>query len=371
MFTPKTRNVFITQLTLMISLILLSGCSEVVETKKLAEPIKSIKYLKINPKISSLERKLSGYIKAVKRSDLSFQVSGQLLILNVEVGDHVEKNQPLASLDSAPYKFRVQQAQADLASADAHFKKSKENYDRQKSVFEKKIINKNAMASALAEYEQAKSAVSLSESKLSLAQRDLTNTVLKAPFSGIITRRDFQSFEEISVRQPVLEIQGESDFEVSFLVPSTLIGKIAQGSKLNVRIPVLGESKQRALVTKLGFKADVRGAFPVSATIEFPNKNIKSGMAADVFIDVSHKNAVILVPESAVVIAANNEENVFVFNNKSKQVKVRKVVTEVVDRNTLRVVAGLSAGEIICVAGTEFLRDGQVVSLYQSHQRNH
>lgn len=371
MLTPKTRNVFITQLTLMISLILFSGCSEVVETKKLPEPIKSIKYLKINPKISSLERKLSGYIKAVKRSDLSFQVSGQLLILNVEVGDHVEKNQPLASLDSAPYKFRVQQAQADLASADAHFKKSKENYDRQKSVFEKKIINKNAMASALAEYEQAKSAVSLSESKLSLAQRDLTNTVLKAPFSGIITRRDFQSFEEISVRQPVLEIQGESDFEVSFLVPSTLIGKIAQGSKLNVRIPVLGESKQRALVTKLGFKADVRGAFPVSATIESPHHSIKSGMAADVFIDVSHKNEVILVPESAVVIAANNEESVFVFNNKNKQVKARKVVTEVVDMNTLRVVAGLSAGEIICVAGTEFLRDGQVVSLYQSHQRNH
>ena len=371
MFLPKTRYNCCKPLALIISLILVSGCSEVVEEKVLPEPIKSIKYLKINPKISSIERKLSGYIKAVKRSDLSFQVSGQLLTLNVEAGDHVDKNQPLAALDSAPYEFRVQQAQADLASADAQFKKSKENYARQKSVFEKKIINKNAMASALAEYEQAKSAVSLSESKLALAQRDLTNTVLKAPFSGIITRRDFQSFEEISARESVFEIEGQSEFEVSFLVPSNLIGKIDQGSKLSVRIPVLGESKQQAVVTKLGFKSDVRGAFPVSATIDSPLKDIKSGMAADVFIDVSHKNEIILVPESAVIIAANNDETIFVFDSKNKQVHARKVTTEVVDINTVKVTSGLLADEIICIAGAEFLRDGQVVNLYQPNQVNH
>jgi len=371
MFTQKARSCYKSPLALFFSLILVSGCSEVVETKSLPEPIKAIKYLKINPEISSLERKLSGYIKAVKRSDLSFQISGQLLTLNVEVGDHVEQNQPLAALDSTPYKFRVQQAQAELASANAQFKKSKENYVRQKSVFDKKIINQNTMDSALAEYEQAQSSVLLSESKLSLAQRDLTNTVLKAPYSGMITRRDFQSFEELSARQPVLEIQGENDFEVSFLVPSNLIGKITQGRKLNVRIPVLGESKQQALVTKLGFKADVRGAFPVSATIVSPDLNTKSGMAADVFIDVSHKNEIILVPESAVIIAANNEERVFVFDSNSQQVHARKIETEVIDINTLKVNSGLSAGEIICIAGAEFLRDGQVVSLYQSNQVSH
>ncbi|WP_114325652.1 efflux RND transporter periplasmic adaptor subunit [Candidatus Colwellia aromaticivorans] len=371
MFTQKARSCYKFPLTLFFSLILVSGCSEVVEIKSLPEPIKAIKYIQINPEISFLERKLSGYIKAVKRSDLSFQISGQLLTLNVEEGDHVELNQPLAALDPTPYKFRVQQAQAELASANAQLKKSKENYSRQKSVYEKKIINKNTMASALAEYEQAESAVLLSESKLSMAQRDLTNTVLKAPFSGMITRRDYQSFEEISARQPVLEIQGQQDFEVAFLVPSNLIGRITQGSNINVRIPVLGESKQQALVTKLGFKADVRGAFPVSATIVSPDKNIKPGMVADVFIDVSHKNKVILVPESAVIIAANNEEQIFVFDSNSKQVHAKTVKTEVVDINTLKVIAGLSAGDIICVAGAEFLRNGQVVSLYLSPQDRH
>ncbi|WOH38171.1 efflux RND transporter periplasmic adaptor subunit [Thalassotalea fonticola] len=356
-------------IALFFSLLLVSGCDDVVEAEAVSEPIKAIKYLQINPEISALERKLSGYIKAVQRSDLSFQVSGQLLSLNVEVGDHVEVEQSLAILDPAPYQFRVQQAQAELASANAQHKKSKENYLRQKSVFDKNIINQNAMDSALAEYEQAQSSVQLSASKLALAQRDLANTVLKAPFSGMITRRDYQSFEEIPARQPVLEIQGERDFEVSFLVPSNLIGKIRQGSKLNVRIPVLGDTRQQALVNKLGFKADVRGAFPVSAVIQSPDQNIKSGMAADVFIDVSHKNEIILVPESAVVIAANNEEQVFVFDNKNNQVHARTIVSQVVDMNTLQVTKGLSSGEIICVAGAEFLRDGQVVSLYQAPQQ--
>ena len=371
MFTQTARSCFKSPLALFCSLILVSGCGDVVETTTLPEPIKAIKYLKINPEISSLERKLSGYIRAVNRSDLSFQLSGQLLTLNVEVGDRVVLNQSLAALDPSPYKLRLQQAQAELASANAHYKKSKENYLRQKTVYEKKIINKNTMGSALAEYEKAQSSVELLESKVSLAQRDLANTELKAPFAGIITRRDFQSFEEVSARQPVMEIQGQQDFEVSFLVPSNLIGKISQGSELNVRIPVLGASKQQALVTKLGFKADVRGAFPVSATLVSPDQNIKSGMVADVFIDVSDKNKIILVPESAVIIAANNEQHIFVFDSSSHQVHARKVETEVVDINTLKVTSGLSAGDIICVAGAEFLRDGQVVSLYQPHQGNH
>lgn len=368
MFTQKTRSRFVTHLALLSSLILLCACNEVVEKTTVAEPIKAIKYLKIKPQVSSLERKLSGYIKAVQRSDLSFQVSGQLLALHVEVGDQVTVEQSLAILDPAPYVLRLQQSQAELASANALFKKSKENYFRQKSVFEKKIINKNAMESALAEYEQAQSSVELSQSKVALVQRDLVNTELKAPFSGIITRRDFQSFEEVSVREPVLEIQGIDNFEVSFLVPSNLIGKISQGSEINVRIPVLGINKYLATITKLGFKADVRGAFPVSATLILPEKTIKSGMAADVFIDVSQKNETILVPESSVIIAANNEQHIFVFDSQSKQVHTRTVETELVDINTLKVLTGLSAGDIICIAGSEFLRDGQVVSLYQSPQ---
>ena len=148
MFTLKARYCCKMPLALFISVLLVAGCGEVVEVAKLPEPIKAIKHLKIKPEISSLERKLSGYIKAVKRSDLSFQVSGPLLTLNVEVGDHVEQDQPLAALDPAPYQFRVQQAQAELASANAQFRKSKENYFRQKLVFEKKIINKNAIESA-------------------------------------------------------------------------------------------------------------------------------------------------------------------------------------------------------------------------------
>jgi len=371
MFTQKTRYRFVTHLALFSSLVLLSACNEVVVQTPIAEPIKAIKYITIKPEVSSLERKLSGYIRAVKRSDLSFQVSGQLLALHVEVGDQVTVKQPLAVLDPAPYTFRLQQAQAELASANAQFRKSKENYFRQQSVFEKKIINKNAMESALAEYEQAQSSVKLSQSKVALAQRDLTNTELKAPFSGIITRRDYQSFEEVSARQSVLEIQGVDNFEVSFLVPSNLIGKISQGGEINVRIPVLGDDKYLATITKLGFKADVRGAFPVSATLVSPGKTIKSGMSADVFIDVSQKNEIILVPESAVIIAANNEQRIFVFDSKTQQVHARAVETKLVDINTLKVLTGLSAGEIICIAGSEFLRDGQVVSLYQSSQNNH
>ncbi len=365
MFTEKLSFIKNTPV-ILLAMLCISGCSEDVQVIEQAEPVKAIKHMTVQSKVSTFERKLSGYIRAVKRSDLSFQISGQLRELNVEVGDKVDINQSLASIDAAPYEYRLEQAQAELASAVAVLKKSRENYQRQKIVFEKKIINQSAMDLATSDFAQAKSSVKLATSRLALANRDLSNTVLKAPFSGMIIRRNFQSFEEVSASQPVFEIQGENEFEVTFLVPSTLIGHLNQGTKVNVRVPVLGAVKQSAVITKLGIKSDVRGAYPVSAVIESPDEQIKSGMSADIFININEINESIIVPDSAVVINENNQQQVFVFDPKTNTVTAQVVKTSIVNVNHLQIDTGLVGGEIICIAGAEFLRDGQTVSLYQS-----
>jgi membrane fusion protein, multidrug efflux system len=358
---PKATNILA---LLVLTVISLSGCTNDNEVSLPPDPIKAIKYLKVISNHNALERKLSGYLRASDLSVLSFQLPGQIRELSVKAGDRVKRGQSLAKLDSAPYKLRLLQAQAELASASAQHKERRENHERQKLVFDKKFISKNYLDKSEADYEKASGAVRLAEAKVALAKIDLMNSELKAPFDGVITRRDVEEFEEVSGAQPIMEIQGIKGLEVDFLIPSTLLNFVTKGGAIQVRVPAVSNEKFVASVSELGVQADVRGAFPIRAVIENPGNNIRSGMVADVFVEINSKSPSILLPESAVIISDDGGSQVFIYNSETHKVHPRNVQTLTVDVDTLQVISGINDGEIVCVAGVEFLRDGQVVSLY-------
>ncbi len=355
------------QILSLLSLITLIGCTGEATEPLASAPVKAIKYITVKANHGAQERKLSGYLRATDLSELSFQLSGQVRSLKVKVGDRVKRGQSLALLDPEPYEFRLRQAQAELASASALYKERRENYERQKLVFEKKFISKNTLEKAEADFEQAESSVLLAESKVSLAKRDLLNSEMKAPFDGVITRRDVEAFEEVAGAQSIMEIQGEQGLEVDFLVPSSLLSAIPQNTELQIRVPAISNEKLLAVVTEVGVKSDMRGAFPVRAVVKTPGSSIRAGMVADVLIAVSHESHSILLPESAVIVSPDGGDQVYLYNPETQQVNSRIVQTAVVDVDTLQVTSGLEAGDIVCTAGAEFLREGQVVSLYSSN----
>ncbi|WOH36141.1 efflux RND transporter periplasmic adaptor subunit [Thalassotalea fonticola] len=329
-------------------------------------PIKAIQHTTISEEWIEQERNLSGYLRPIKISNLSFNVSGKILDISVHVGDKVTEGQVLATLDPIEFEYRLNQVKAELASARSEFNAQKEHYQRQKLVFEKKIINKSAFETALSKFEQAQSAVTLSESSVALALRDLNNTVLRAPFNGVVTQRHVEKYEEVTSRESVVEIQGQEQLEVAFLVPSNLIGEISQGDNIAIRIPTVGKQKYLAHITKIGMKSDLRGAYPVSAKINKPAPGLHSGMAADVMLTLSHRSAGIVLPESAVIIAPNGNKQVFIYDAKQQKVYARTVSTQFKNSNTVAITQGLNPGDIVCTAGSEFLREGQTVTLYQA-----
>lgn len=345
----------------------LAGCEqESPSNEKLIAPIKAIQYLIVEPQVIQPQRQLSGYLRPTMSAQLSFKVAGQLTKLNVKIGEKVTLGQAIASIDDTPFQYKLAQAKAELASANAGFKERSENYQRQQLIFNQQLINKNAIDKAQAEFEQAQSLVALAQAKLSLAQRDLHHTILRAPFNGMITRRLIEQFEEVNSRQVIIEIQNKSHLEVTFLVPSTLITDIKLKDDILLNIPTVNYANQRAKITKIGMESSMRGAYPVSAALENVLPNIHPGMAADVFIKTKQSSRGIILPESAVMIAANGAEQVFVFSKETNQVIARTVTSRLLNANQLLITSGLKAKEIVCTAGAEFLSDRQLVTLYKA-----
>ncbi len=360
-------NLMIRRYSLIIFTIILFGCdTPPPETKEAVAPVKAIQYQVIKPQTILQHRKLSGYISSVNQSKLSFKVQGQLTQIYVEVGDSVTEGQPIAAIDATPFQHKLAQAKAELASANAGFKERSENYQRQQKIFKKQLINKNSMDKAQADFDQAQSLVLLAQAKVSLSQRDLKNTVLRAPFNGVITQRKVAQFEEINIRQVIMEIQDPNQLEVNFLVPSSLVDALKQTDAVSIDIPSAKVRKQLARINKIGIKTEIRGAYPFSAKLAKSNDQIHSGMAADIFIKITHQRLGVILPESAVVMAPNGDEHVYLYDDKTQQVFPRKVSTSLLNANQLLISSGLNAQDIVCTTGAEFLRKGQHVTLYQA-----
>jgi len=98
--------------------LLFTGCSE--ETAKKEEaPVRAIKSMVVKERAKDQLRRISGIVEADKVTDLSFEISGQLVKLNVEIGDPVVVDSIIAMLDAKPCGLKVETAKGELESAQA------------------------------------------------------------------------------------------------------------------------------------------------------------------------------------------------------------------------------------------------------------
>lgn len=342
------------------------GCSDPVDGQIVAEPIKAIKYQVVGQDGQAKRRTLSGHVRAQQSSQLSFQVSGQLLAVHVDVGDHVKRNEIIAELDPKPYQLMFDSVAAELSAARSEQHEREKNYFKQQRVFKDSYISQSELDRAKAEYEKASSAVSLAQSRLELAQRDLEKTHLLAPFEGTVNRRDVEPFEDVNAAVSVFEIQGTAGFEVSMLLPSRLLQSVKRGSKAEVAIPALGLNGLSGVVYELALRADNRGAYPITVVLETTETGVQSGMTAEVTIELAGTGSGVLLPGSAFIVDENGGYAVFRYDAAQSLVMHTPVVAALAGVNQLEVIEGLSPGDIVCIAGVELLRDGQQVSLYQS-----
>lgn len=342
----------------------LGACEE--EPPKPVEQIRAIKTITVTEPASGQARKFSGIIQATDSSNLSFRVGGNVQTVNVKLGNRVTKGQVLATLDQEPYALNVQAARAELTKARAGLGQSKAEYARQKQLFEKGWVAKQRVDRVLRSYESAKSQVNYAVAKLNLAKRDVLHTKLKAPFNGIIAKKLVKPYVEVRAGQKLFEINAEGSLEVSFDIPETIIARITPGMPVSIALPSAQECACQGRITEIGSVAGRANAFPVKATLIDPPRTIRAGMTAEVTIVIKddERGTAYLVPLAAIAPGDKPREGyVFIFDSVTGTVRRSLVKGRGATENMAQIYEGVSAGDIIAIAGVSFLTDGQKVKL--------
>jgi RND family efflux transporter MFP subunit len=154
----------------------------------------------------------SGYIVARRRATVSSKVTGKVVKVMLEEGQRVEAGDVIARLDDANWKAslaqsnaQLQQAQANVASAQTAFDDAKPIFERSQKQKDAAVISAQSFDESHAQYNVARNNLLVAQRGLEaaragveVAQRNLDDTVIRAPFAGIVTEKAAQPGEMVS-----------------------------------------------------------------------------------------------------------------------------------------------------------------------------
>jgi multidrug efflux system membrane fusion protein len=346
---------------------LLSGCTK--EEEPFQEVVRPIAWQEVKQSSFDQVRRLSGTIFPVEEANLSFEVGGKIEWIKVKLGDEVKRGDALARLDQRNFNLSRQSAEANLQKSYAALSEAENEYKRYAELSSKGLVSKSGFDNAKAAFESATSAVNITKTQLDIANKDLSDSILKAPYKGKITKRLSEPSMQVSPGQAIFQIEGDDGLEVQVMVPETLIRNLSKGSEIDIHYPAFPGLNSKGTISEISSRAATANAFPVTILINSELNNLRAGMTAEVdftFQGVGRTGftgKAFRLPISALASGEGQKAYVFVYDVEKQILEKRLVQTESILNNEVLVSVGLEPGEIIAIAGVSFLRDGQSVKL--------
>ena len=325
------------------------GASSNTESETAEVKARPVKVMELNRQVTSISQNVTSTVVAYEETYLSPALSGRIRSVKVEVNDHVEKGQLLVELDRTQLdqtQLQYQQLLTDLARMDTllqYGSTTEQAYDHLKSQVETtKLVLEN-----------------LEE-----------NTLLRAPYSGVITGKYY------------------NDGELYSPTPNTPVGKAALVSMIRVNpVKVMVNLSEKFLpLVKLGMNAEIRTdvypdevfkgkVFRIHPTvnaasrtftveIKVPNNGhkIRPGMFARVSLKLGEKDALIAPSLAVLQQSGTNERYVMLHENG----QARRVTVTILNRydDQLEIASPeIKGGEQLIYAGQSNLEDGEKVNV--------
>jgi RND family efflux transporter MFP subunit len=329
----------------------------------------------------------SGYVVARRQATVSAKITGRVIEVLIEEGQQVAAGEVVARLDDTNARARHAQAAAQLgqqratfeaasvalANAEPTFARSREQFDRQ-------VISAQELDSAKATYDAvrtsvdvARRGVEVAEATLTLAQRELDDTVVRAPFAGIVTVKAAQEGEMVSpisagggfTRTGIGTIVDMDSLEVEVDVSESFINRVKPDQDVTVMLNAYPEWRIEAYVIAIIPTADrakatvrVRVGFRHRDARILPEMGVRVAFLADGVVPVQSAAPAFIVPERAVQVSGDTG-TVFVVQGDTLERRAVRVGGTTAEGRI--VLSGITAGARLAVGDLSLLANGMRV----------
>ncbi len=393
------KKLFILMLPVALAL---TGCPAGNKTEKLREPI-PVKVGKVKQVHDHEIITASGTVTSPDApSSMAFLVSGKVIKVGPREGDYVRKGQVLAVIDPTDYDFSVQAAAAQAALAQAAllkvenparpeqleqariaYERAEDEYRRMKMLYDSKSLAPNDFLKYKASYESAKQQYEMAEfggqkedkaqaqasydqavAQERIARKHLSDSTLRAPFDGYISKRDIEPGEMASPGHTVFEMVRLDPVEISVGIPETDVDRVRAGQKVEIDIPALPKKTFEGTVRVINVSADPASrTYLTKIVVPNPQHQLLIGMVAETRVIGDRMVDVMTLPAEAVVRDPQGAPMVFVYYPDQKKVYSKRVRLGSLYDKEIDIKGGLTGGEFVVLGGQDRLQDGFPVAV--------
>ena len=334
----------------------------------------------------------SGYVTPRRRATVAAKVTGRVEQIYAEEGLHVRSGQVLAELDCSQPKASLASARTDrdataasLADLEVQLGNADREWKRAESLRDAGVNSVQQLDAARTTADSLRSKIALTkeqtraaEARIAVAQQDVDNCTVRAPFDGIVVSKDAQRGEMVSpisagggfTRTGIATVVDMNSIEVEVDVNEAYIARVRTGQKAvsildaypdwqipsTVRTVIPTADRQKATVK-------VRVSFDKLDPRILPDMGVKVAFLDNTPVAKSKgSEARALIPKAA-VRQDGGKSIVFLV---SQQKLERRAVSLGAERGSdVEVMAGISPGDKLVVGGAENLHDGQAVEVKQ------
>jgi RND family efflux transporter MFP subunit len=332
----------------------------------------------------------SGYVTPRRRATIAAKITGRVTSVHFDEGTRVQEGQLLATLDDSDVVRALEAARADrdtsqaaIADYEVQLKNAQLELVRAEKLQAAGVQTQQALDSATMAADSLKAKIALAKqqvvgakSRIDEAQQAVDNTVIRAPFSGIVVSKDAQVGEMVSpvsagggfTRTGIATVVDMKSLEMEVDVNESYIARVTQGQRVNAFLDAypdreLGGYVRTVIPTADRQKATVKVRITFDKIEDFilPDMGIKV-----TFLGEEEKKKpggplpVAIVPQDAV---RNDGGQKIVFLLKDDHVERRAVTVGGARGTSTEIMAGLVPGDTVVVKAPENLKDGQSVQV--------
>ena len=292
----------------------------------------------------------SGTIEESISIPLTFSVIGTVSRVFVKEGERVKKGQLLAALNNESYKN-------GYAMAAATEKQAEDAYKRLEQMYKNGNLPEIKMVEVESKLQQARAAAAI-------AKKSLNDCNLHATVDGIIGKKSIEPGMNTAPGLAALTLVKIEKVFARVPISENEIAMIEKGQEAVITIPALGEEHYTGVVEEVGVIGDIFAhTYKIKIAISNKNGKIKPGMICNVSIPKKINEAMLVVPSQSIAVDESGKRYVYTADTTQKIAVKKYVQTSLLLREGIGIVAGLTEGEKVIVAGTQKLTDRSPIEI--------
>jgi RND family efflux transporter MFP subunit len=288
----------------------------------------------------------NGMLRSGSEVTILSETSGKVISVAGNVGDYVSAGQSLVTVEKEVLESQFKLAKANLENADKDLK-------RFNNLAGGEAITQQQLDASKLNYQNALT-------NFTSLKKQLENTVIQSPVSGIISKRSVEKGAFLTPSIQVFTIQEQNQMIFAVRIAESDLFKLNKGQKAEILVDALSQKIFTGSVKSIGVVPDLSGRYEIEISLTNTGNELRAGMSGKAVLKSEMKSSGLVIPRKCVV-GSIKDASVFILTGDSVQSKNIEALS--IDETKVLVIDGLSINEKVVLSGQINLQNGSKVKV--------